>query len=236
MARGRIASTRTASSTPIAVATVVVWWMAIMVFGFAAFPLLFVLLPALADRGYGFAKFAGMLLAGWGTWYLASLRMPVWSQAGIAGALIVLALIGLALLWRRRDEFVDFLREHWRRLALIEVITLIAFLAFLGVRLTNPDLWHPSFGGEKPMDFAYFNGVLRSTIFPPIDPWYTGGYINYYYFGYVIVGTPVLLLRLFPSIAYNLILPTLFALTGIAAFSVAFTLVDCAASATQRVR
>src|SRR5690606_35600071 len=66
---------------------VVIWYLTIMVFGFAAFPLLFVVLPGFADRGYGFAKFAGMLLTGWGTWYLASLRVPVWSQAGIAGAL-----------------------------------------------------------------------------------------------------------------------------------------------------
>ncbi|MCC6803064.1 MAG: hypothetical protein IT319_09280, partial [Anaerolineae bacterium] len=205
---------------------VLVWWMTIMVFGFAAYPLLFVALPSFADRGYGLAKFAGMFLSGWGTWYLASLRIPVWSQVGIGAALLVLFLIGLALLWRRREEFVDYLREHWKRLVIIELITLVAFLVFLGVRLTNPDLWHPTFGGEKPMDFAYFNGVLRSTIFPPLDPWFTGGYINYYYFGFVIVGTPVLLLKMFPSFAYNLILPTLFALTGIAAFSVAFTLVN----------
>src|SRR5690606_4149106 len=82
-----------------------------------------------------------------------------------------------------------------------------------------------SYGGEKPMDFAYFNGVLRSTIFPAIDPWYAGGYLNYYYFGYVIVGVPVLLLKVVPSVAYNLILPTLFAVTGIGAFAVAFNLV-----------
>ncbi|MEO8395716.1 MAG: DUF2298 domain-containing protein, partial [Chloroflexota bacterium] len=204
---------------------VVIWYLTIMVFGFAAYPLLFVLLPGFADRGYGFAKFAGMLLTGWATWYLSSFRVPVWSEVGIAGALGMLFLIGMALMWRKRDEFVDFLREHWKRLALIELITLIAFLVFLGVRLTNPDLWQPTFGGEKPMDFAYFNAVLRSTIFPPIDPWYTGGYINYYYFGYVIVGTPVLLLKMFPSIAYNLIVPTLFSLAGIAAFSVAYNLV-----------
>src|SRR5690606_38899280 len=92
--------------------------------------------------------------------------------------------------------------------------------------LTNPDLWHPSFGGEKPMDFAYFNGILRSTTFPPLDPWYAGGYINYYYFGFVIVGTPVLLLGIVPSVAYNLILPTLFAMTGIGAFSVASNVVS----------
>ena len=94
----------------------------------------------------------------------------------------------------------------------------------IGVRLTNPDLWHNTFGGEKPMDFAFFNGVLRSTIFPAIDPWFAGGYNNYYYFGYVTVGVPTILLGIVPSIAYNLIVPTLFSLTGIAAFSTAFNI------------
>lgn len=204
---------------------VVVWWFTIILFGFAAFPLLFVLLPALPDRGYAFAKFAGMLIAGWATWYLASFRIPVWSQIGIAVALVLLFLFGMLLLWRRRADFVDFLRERWKLLVGIELITLVAFLVMLGVRLTNPDLWQPTYGGEKPMDFAYFNAVLRSSIFPPYDPWYAGGFINYYYFGYVIIGAPVLLLKLFPSIAYNLILPTLFALTGIAAFAVAYAIV-----------
>jgi len=63
------------------------------------------------------------------------------------------------------------------------------------------------------MNFAYFNGVLRSTIFPPIDPWFAGGYINYYYWGYVLVGAPVKVLGIIPSIGYNLIIPTLFAMT-----------------------
>ncbi len=77
-----------------------------------------------------------------------------------------MALVSLTVAYRKRAALLPFLREHWSRLAWIEVLTLLAFVIFLGVRLTNPDLWHPIFGGEKPMDFAYFNGVLRSTIFP----------------------------------------------------------------------
>ncbi len=64
--------------------------------------------------------------------------------------------------------------------------------------------------------------MLRSTVFPPLDPWFAGGYINYYYFGYVIVGAPVKLIGLNPSVAYNLILPTLYAMTGIGVFSIAY--------------
>jgi YYY domain-containing protein len=97
---------------------------------------------------------------------------------------------------------------------------------FLLVRLGNPDLWHPYKGGEKPMDFSYFNAVLKSTSFPPYDPWFAGGYINYYYWGFVLVGVPVKWLGIIPAVAYNLILPTLFALLALAAFSVGWNLLE----------
>src|SRR5512137_947210 len=76
------------------------------------------------------------------------------------------------------------------------------------------------------MDFSYFNAVLKSTSFPPYDPWYAGGYINYYYFGYVIVGTPVKFLGIIPSIAFNFILPTLFACLALSAFSLGWNLLN----------
>ncbi|NDJ60118.1 MAG: hypothetical protein GYB67_03285 [Chloroflexi bacterium] len=219
-----------------AVITVTVWWLAVVLFGWAVWPLLFVAFPGLADRGYGLAKFTGIFLVAWGTWYLASLRIPAWNQIGVAVGLLMLGVISLLVVWRTRDRLVRYLRVNWRRLLAIEAITLVVFLAFLGLRLSNPDLWHNSFGGEKPMDFAYFNAVLRSTIFPPIDPWNAGGFINYYYFGFVITGAPVLLLGIIPSVAYNLLIPTLAALTGIGAFSVAFNVVSALRRRNSTVR
>ena len=101
---------------------------------------------------------------------------------------------------------------------------LVFFLVDLGIRIANPDLWHPWKGGEKPMDLSYFTAVLKSTTFPPYDPWFSGGYINYYYYGYVIVGVLVKFLGILPNVAYNLILPTLFTLTGVGAFSIGWNL------------
>jgi YYY domain-containing protein len=102
---------------------------------------------------------------------------------------------------------------------------LIIFLFSLSVRLGNPDLWHPWLGGEKPMEFAFFNAVLKSVHFPPLHPWFSGHYINYYYYGYVIAAVPTKLLGVMPSIAFNLILPSWFAMTGIGVFSAGYNLI-----------
>ena len=200
----------------------VVWYATLFIFGILAFPLMFSLFPNLADGGYGFAKLVGLLLVAWFAWAVSSLKLPLWSQGGVIVSLAAMTLLSLTLGWRNRIRLRQFLRAHWKRLAWMEVLAIAAFVLMIIVRLTNPDLWHYAKGGEKPMDFAYLNGVLRSATFPPIDPWFAGGYINYYYFGFVLLGAPVLLLGMVPALAYNLMIPTVFMMTGMGAFSTAF--------------
>ena len=201
------------------------WWLAVTAFGLAAWPWLNVALPGLADRGLIGARIAGLLLVAWLAWAGSSLGLPLWNRNGIALLLAGVLVSGLVVLRRQGQDATGRAAWSWRRLLAFEALFLLLFLGFLLVRGSNPDLWHTHFGGEKPMDFAYFNATLRSSIFPPYDPWYAGGYVNYYYFGFVLVGAPVLLTGIQPAIAYNLILPTLFALTGMGAFGVAFNLV-----------
>ncbi|MFN2303879.1 MAG: DUF2298 domain-containing protein, partial [Anaerolineales bacterium] len=63
-----------------------------------------------------------------------------------------------------------------------------------------------------------------STTFPPYDPWFAGGYINYYYYGFVIVGVPIKLLGIVPAVAYNIVLPIWYSLLILGAFSVGWNL------------
>ena len=198
---------------------VVLWYLVIFMLGLFAYPLVRAALPGLADHGYPLARIVGLLLWAWLAWIAGSVGLS-YSRLTITSALGLIILLGLWQAWRQRDELKQELQEHWKYFLMVEIIFLSFFLLNLLIRLGNPDLWHPSKGGERPMDFSYFNAILKSTSFPPYDPWFAGGYINYYYYGYVIVGTPVKLLGILPSIAYNFILPTLFACVAAAAFSV----------------
>jgi len=205
----------------------VAWWVVVTVLGWLAFPLLFVALPRLRDRGYGLARVLGLLLIAYLTWLLASLPSPFRlpnTRGTILRMVLFLALVGGGVGWFKRHQLRRFLRHRWRLLLLTEGLFALLYVAWIGVRLLQPDLWHPVVGGEKPMDFAYFNAVLKSTWFPPYNPWFSGATMNYYYFGFVFVGTLAKLMGTVPAIAYNLAVPLLFALTGVGAFSVAYNL------------
>ncbi len=201
----------------------VIWYIFIFILGLAVYPLIRLALPGLADKGYPLSRALGLVLFGYLAWIGGSGDM-LYTRTNIAIIFSLILLFGAALAFYQREE----LREEWKTkrkyFLLIEGLFLAFFLFDLVIRLGNPDLWHPAKGGERPMDFSYFNAVLKSTSFPPYDPWFAGGYINYYYYGFVLVGTPVKLLGIVPSIAYNFIFPTLFAMVGICAFSIGWNL------------
>ncbi len=205
---------------------VVVWYAALFLLGLFAFPIVFAVTPTLRDRGYGITRVAGLLLVTFGVWFAASLKVVPFTRGTIALSVALLAVVGAIVAWRKQAELKTFWRESRRVVLIEEALFAIAFCFFLFVRFGNPDLWHPVMGGEKPMDFAYLNAVIKSQYFPPYDPWFAGGQITYYYFGFVLVATLIKLLGIIPAIAYNLTIPMLFAMTALGAFCVAFNLVQ----------
>ncbi|NOY97828.1 MAG: hypothetical protein GXP40_01315 [Chloroflexi bacterium] len=202
----------------------VLWYLFVFVLGVFMYPIVRLAFPGLADKGYPLSRALGLVLLAYFPWLLGSLGIP-YSRVTIGIVFGAIVLIGAVLAWRQRDELRAEFKSKKKYFLTVEFLFFAFFLFDLLIRIGNPDLWHPSKGGERPMDFSYFNAVLKSTTFPPYDPWFAGGYINYYYYGFVLVGTPVKLLGIVPSVAYNFILPTLFAMVGMGAFSIGWNLV-----------
>ncbi|MCD6286913.1 MAG: DUF2298 domain-containing protein, partial [Anaerolineae bacterium] len=198
---------------------VVMWAVFLTLLGWIAFPLVYLLFPNLRCRGYGLSRVVGLLIWTYLAWLLASLHFLPFTR--IVLWLLFLAMAGGSILLARRHwaGLRTLVAQQWRNMLAVDVVFLLLFLVWVGVRWMNPDLWHPVVGGEKPMDFAYFNAVIKSTWFPPYDPWFAGGKLNYYYFGFVLVGSLTKALGIVPSVAYNLAIPSLFALTGVGGYT-----------------
>jgi YYY domain-containing protein len=206
------------------IAAVLLWYAAISLLGWMVYPFVRFAMPGLSDRGFPVSRIAGMLLLAYFAWMAGSVQIP-FSRLTIGITILLMTFSSAVLAFFQRDELSEEWRAKRKYFLVVELVTLGFFIFGLLVRYGNPDLWHPWKGGEKPMDFSYFNAVLKSISFPPYDPWFAGGYINYYYYGFVIVGVPVKFLGIVPSIAYNLILPTLFSGIAMGAFSGAWNIV-----------
>ncbi len=218
------------------VGAVLVWWLVVSLLGWLAWPVVFVVFRGLRDRGYLLSRSVALLVVGYGVWLPASLR---WLPNGLPLTLLVMAVLAVvsALLLRRHlDEVKAFVRERWRIIALGEVVFGAAFLFFVGIRLLNPDLWQPWNGGEKGMDIAYLNACMRSPYFPPYDPYYSDGYLNYYYYGQFLASIVTRLTGLTTSVAFNLAVPLYFALTVGNVFSVGYSLAGMLGAASPENR
>jgi YYY domain-containing protein len=219
------------------------WLLLLAAVGLAALPLTLAILGRLPDCGYILARPVGVLLLAWLSWMLANLTPLGYTRGTIALALALITLLawGSLLLPSQRRRLADLWRTR-KGLILAAELLFLAFFALIWLtRWANPDLWHAWKGGEKPMDFAYLNAVIKSTEFPPYDPWFAGGYLNYYYFGQVMAGTLIKLVGIVPAVAYNLVVPAWFAMTAMGAFSVTYNFVamgtrPSAANGTEPLR
>lgn len=203
--------------------TVLFWWLAISILAIAVFPITRIVFRGLYDGGYPLAKIFALLLLSYGVWFAGSIGIS-FDRREIFLILLLIVLASAALAWRDRKNLITYFKTNRKTILWTEILALGFFTLDLGIRLGNPDLWHPYKGGEKPMDFSYLNAVLKSSSFPPYDPWFAGGYINYYYYGFVLVGVPIKLLGIVPSTAYNLVIPTLFSTLALGAYSIGYNL------------
>jgi uncharacterized membrane protein len=150
------------------------WWLAVEVLGLAALPLAWRLFRNLPDRGYALAKPLGMLLTSYLFWVAVSLGILANSRTAIVLCVLLVGSGSLLVLLGRRGsattetgEETQGLRQWLRsNLGLIltsEILFAVAFAVLTLVRAYNPEIS----ATEKPMDFAFLNGILRSEYFPP---------------------------------------------------------------------
>jgi YYY domain-containing protein len=93
----------------------------------------------------------------------------------------------------------------------------------LDVRFVNPTISY----AEKFMDHGFLASVILNPVVPPLDPWFAGGTLNvYYYLGYWMLGCLAIVSGVPSTIAFNLSLPTVFALSAISLYAIGTLLLE----------
>ncbi|MFL5731650.1 MAG: DUF2298 domain-containing protein [Chloroflexia bacterium] len=195
--------------------------------GIVALPIAMTLLGGLPDRGYASAKVLGLLLTVWLAYNISMLHVGAYGRLLLALCALAVAVLSAWLLLRDKRSLWTRLRGLLRERSFVyyliaaEAIFLLAFISWAVLRAYDPDI----FGTEKFMDFGFMNAIAKSSTFPPNDPWLSGNSINYYYFGYVLMTSLTLLSGVPTQVGFNLANVTLFALTALGTFGVAFNMV-----------
>ena len=146
-----------------------VWLLAALAAGAGGLPARLCRLPTPARPGLYPAKTLGLLLLGYLSWLLASSAAALYARhdpgvLGAAGRRFGGWWPGAQRAALSSSSAAALAAACWS----IEAAVLGFFLAFWLIRRGNPDLWHPVMGGEKPMDLAYLNAIIKSTYFPAL--------------------------------------------------------------------
>lgn len=203
-------------------------WYGVLVaisWGFA--PWVRMLAPSLPDRAVVVARPVGLLATVYPLWLLSSISGIPYVTAGLWATVLIGAVAGWTIAWRRGQ--VD--RRWLRCMVTAEAISLLAFAVYAVWRGYAPQI----LSTEKPMDIAFLTSSAVATSMPPPDPWMSGESINYYYLGYLLQGAVTRMSGVVPSVGFNLALATTFSMAVTASFGVAFALVRRWASGKRAV-
>jgi len=137
------------------------WLLMIEVLGLLALPLVMRACGSLRDGGYGLTKVCGIVIVGYLTWLAASVHLAVYSRGTILVACLLTLILSLSLGLRPR-ALAAALRTRWRAIVVVEAVFLAGFLVMAAIRAAYPDLWHPTYGGERTQEMSFINGILRS--------------------------------------------------------------------------
>lgn len=186
------------------------WFLAITLVSYAVAPFAWWMGAGLGNAAAALTRPLGVvvvIVALW--WPAAALGIP-FTASGVVVTAVILGAISWTL-WLRSSH-----RMSLTSIAVFETIWIVLFAGYALFRSYNPHIVNT----EKPMEIAFLSSIVRTSSVPSPDPWFAGETINYYYFGYQIVGGLAKVSGVAPATAFNLALAMLFASVGTVAAAV----------------
>ena len=208
--------------------SIFLWYLLVQILSILVFPLHYLSLKNINDKGYGFSKITGIFLFAYINWILVSFNIIKFTQVNLLVLLIILSAVSLFYYYKNKKEYFNFYKQNSKHILFTEIVFLSCYLFFIFIKFYCPDIHnikdHGYNGGGEPMGMAYLSAIYNDVKFPPHDPWLAGFTLNYYYWGQLMLATISKLLGYAPSLTYNFSLALLFALAFVSAWTLVYNL------------
>ena len=210
------------------------WYFLILLVSFLSLPLTFTLFKNFWDKGWVFSKTISILLITFIIFILGVFKILPFSKSNLLLIIFIYFFFNIIFLFRKKIFylFLDIFKKKYKIFLLEELIFFLILAAWSLLRSYSPDIE----GLEKYMDWGFINSALRSKYLPPIDMWYSGEIINYYYFGHLVFAVLTKLSSISSAITYNLSVATLCSLSFLSSFSIATNLLYLSSKKSKIVK
>lgn len=205
----------------------IIWWyVLLLIISYSTYAIFFKYFRTLHDNGLAISKLLGIIIVFYVIYVLGFFKI-VSVQILFYLVPLLFVVVGVVFYMRSKAMINKQLKQNKEAMIIIEAIFFICFILFILIRMQAPE----AYGTEKFMDFGIMNSALRTEHLPLEDMWFSGKNLNYYYFGHF---TAAGLTRLSSAtlsstallssagVGYNLMLATLFALSVIISFGIAY--------------
>lgn len=149
--------------------------------GLMTMPLTGWLFRGFSDKGWIFSKVLAIALTGFLTWFLVAVKLLPFTTVTCVGVVTLVCAGGGLALHRHQEKkgFECMPFDHGSLIFWEEVLFFVFFLLWTYLAGFRP----AAYGTEKFMDYGFMEAMMRSSVLPARDLWYSEGTINYYYGG-----------------------------------------------------
>jgi len=196
-----------------------VWWLTTLFIGISCMPLCAYVFRRFEDRGWLFSKSVGLMISGWIMLVLSEMHIVKFLNGGCIAIIMVVLAVNYVLLFRHRKAGI-FKGINWRLVIAEEVAFALIFAVWCWIIMCKPE----AYGTEKFMDYGYMTSLMRTLYLPPVDTWYAGEAINYYYGGQYLATFLVKTSGVTVAVGYNLMRATIASFSCMLPFAVVYQL------------
>ncbi len=194
------------------------WWLCLLVLGLVFLPITAKIFHKFHDRGYLFSKVIGIGLSSYLMWFLSSIKLLKFKAYSCIIVVLIFLIVNYIVFQKANAK--SLIREKTSTYLNQEII----FFAILALAIYIRGFKPEAYGTEKFMDYGFMTSMMRADYMPPVDFWFAGEKLNYYYVGQFIA-TYLSKLSFVPvSHGYNLMLVTLAALSFVLTGSLVYNM------------